>query len=792
MAPLICSSGTPLGRVDLRVISPEPGTKPLPLRTINRLEEGDVLTYRPILRHGEERKGQVAMVLIPANRTAAGEDMQILEPRDANKPQQWKVPWRVSLVTFVYGPQGLSTKKVRKFLSRDDELVGQLADYADKTANTEALIAEISSPDSSDEAFQAAMQGFSSQFGLSVQIARNAPMQAQASALFQAINPQMATYDPLSSQDTPAAGQTARLATSVGELFFGTPVGLAAGGTALVLDLRAVAFPNSEFRSSFSQPLPDGGLGLCGKTGSAPPHTKLAYLWAMRVPNVQAPSLTAGQANWLPASVKSPLPVTASKDDWKYVDRARDWTLQPETGKPLPVKIQKLGDTNKLELDLGKDIKPGRYRLDANWDWDHFAVKGFVEVRPLGDFKSAHLVPSSQDRLIANTGKVRLTLGNDDFEFVTKVQVEKLHDEFAAPAAVSFKLPDGLREGPQDHMDLLMDTADLDPGSYQLMLSQVDGKTHDVNLEVLTAPPSIENLPLVLNQGVSSGEFVLKGQRLDQLKRLEVDKGSIHLAPESAGESQRALTVRMASGLTAGSSFEIKAFVKGRSEPLLLSDAVRIVGPRPRITDVTVSKPPDQGVQFDDDELPGGTFLSAMLTVEHLQPNSIVKLGCRMDGYGSVTLPLGGHRGPVRAQQLTGNQVFLSFDTGAWPNGCVLEASVSNGGEGESAKRRMGTVVLAPHIQALQLTLDSVDSNSWWATLTGQNLETIEKIGWTPERGEPVAGLPLAVGDGQEQKLETRIDPPPDPDAPLFLWLRNESKPRATTIRPTRADAVPR
>jgi hypothetical protein len=332
-------------------------------------------------------------------------------------------------------------------------------------------------------------------------------------------------------------------------------------------------------------------------------------------------------------------------------------------------------------------------------------------------------------------------------------------------------------------MDLLMDTADLDPGSYRLMLSQVDGKTHDVHLEVLTAPPTIDNLPLVLNQGASTGEFVLKGKRLDELKRLEVARGNIRLAPAASGDIERGLTVQMPSGLTAGSAFAIKAYVQGRSEPLVFSDAVRIVGPRPKITGVTVSKPPDQSVQLDADELPGGVYVSAMLTVEHLQSNSIVKLGCRPDGTGSVTLPLGGHLGPVRAQQVTPNQVFLSFDTGAWPNGCVLEASVTNGGEGESAAHRIGTLVLAPHIDALQLTLDSVDSNSWWATLTGKNLETIERIGWTPDRGEPVAGLPLAVGDGQKQKLQTRIDPPPDPGAPLFLWLRNESKPRATMVR---------
>ena len=63
------------------------------------------------------------------------------------------VPWRVSLLAFVYGPEGLNTKKVRRFLSRDDELVGQLADYADKTAKTEALIAELSSPETSNKRF---------------------------------------------------------------------------------------------------------------------------------------------------------------------------------------------------------------------------------------------------------------------------------------------------------------------------------------------------------------------------------------------------------------------------------------------------------------------------------------------------------------------------------------------------------------------------------------------------------------------------------------------------------------
>lgn len=783
-APFACSSGGPIGNVDLRVSSPLDHTKPLPLRNINMLEEGDVLSYRPILRPGEqERKGEVTIVLIPAKKASVGEKMAILEPKDANKPQQWKIPWRVSLFTFVYGPAGLNTKKVERFLSRDDELVGQLADYADKTAKTEALIAQLVSTQGSDEAFQSALQGFSSQFGINAQISRTAPTQAQASALFHAINPAVANYDPLSAQGTAPEGQTASLAASVGELFFGTPVGLAAGGTALLLDLHAMAFPNSEFRSSFSQPLPDDGVGLCGKVGATQVHTRIAYLWAMRVPNAGPPGVTIGKENSLPASVKSPLPMTASDDDWKYIDRAREWLLQPDSGKPVSVKVQKLGDTKKLELDLGKDVKPGRYRLEANWDWDHFQVKGTLDVRALSDFASASLVPSSQDRLVAMTGKVPVTLGNSDFEFVTKVQIEKLHDEFASPAAAPFVLPQGLREGPQNKMDIQIDTADLEAGSYQLMLSQVDGKAHSVNLKILTAPPTVDGLPLVLNEGATTGEFVLKGQRLDLLKRLEVASGSIDLAPASPGQTLRGLTLKMASGISAGTSFEIKAFIEDRSEPLILSDAVRIVGPRPDITDVTLAQPTDQSVQLDSGELPVGAYLSAMLSVEHLQSNSLFKLGCQQQGGKTVTLHLGDHSGALSAHQLTPNQVFLSFDTGAWRNGCILQASVTNDGEGESAPHRMGRLVLVPHIDKIELT-NATAGDSMRADVTGQNLEAIEKIGWTVDRGDPVKGLPLPVGDGQRQRLETVLDPAPDADTALFVWLRNESKPRVTTVHP--------
>ena len=138
------------------------------------------------------------------------------------------------------------------------------------------MIAALSSPVSSAANVQAALQGFSAQYGLNVQIDRTAPPNQQALLMMRTLNPAIASYDPISPQGGPQLGQTAGLATSVAVLFFGSPVGLAAGGTAMLMELRSVAFPRSEFRSSFSQTLPNEGLGLCGRRDPVPPH---AWVW---------------------------------------------------------------------------------------------------------------------------------------------------------------------------------------------------------------------------------------------------------------------------------------------------------------------------------------------------------------------------------------------------------------------------------------------------------------------------------------------------------------------------------
>jgi hypothetical protein len=410
--PLICASGGAVATIDLRVVSASPKNVklPLPLRTIGRLEEGDTVHYKPVLRPHEERKGDVTLVLVPANKKTAGRNLLIFDPKPAAKPQQWNVPWATSLAAFVYGPSGLNVKKVETFLDKDDDLIGELADYADKTAKTEALIAALTAGDNSQEAVGAALQGFSAQYSANLQLTRTAPVDSQTMVALSALNPRVATYDPLAGESTTQVGQAAGLATLVGEMFFGNPVGLAAGGTAMLLNLGAMAFPRSEFRSTFSQPMPDDALGLCGKTSAPALHTRIAYLWAVRVPNTGPPRLAVGKSNSLPASTKSPLPLTGPEGDWKYLDRARNWTLQPDRGKAIPVKVQVLESAKSIEVDLGKDVRPGRYSLAANWDWDAFQVDGFFDVRPLCDFTSVKLTPAAQDRLVADTGKEPLTL----------------------------------------------------------------------------------------------------------------------------------------------------------------------------------------------------------------------------------------------------------------------------------------------------------------------------------------------------------------------------------------------
>src|SRR5580692_2752148 len=126
--PLVaCPAGAPLGAVNLKV---QDGDEALPFRSINRLGEGETIIYSPFLEGKEKRAGDVALVLVPERVQPGEPDVIVTDPKPADKQEEWKISRTISLVALVYGPAGLNRKKVEGFLSRDEVVVAQLADYA--------------------------------------------------------------------------------------------------------------------------------------------------------------------------------------------------------------------------------------------------------------------------------------------------------------------------------------------------------------------------------------------------------------------------------------------------------------------------------------------------------------------------------------------------------------------------------------------------------------------------------------------------------------------------------------
>jgi hypothetical protein len=631
----------------------------------------------------------------------------------------------------------------------------------------------------------AALSGFASQYGMAVQIDRAAPSSVQAATLFNSLNPQLASYDPLAPSTGARVGQTASLTTAAAALFFGSPIGLAAGGTAMLLDLRSIAFPGTQFRSSFAQPIPKG-LNLCGQRGAAPPHTRVAYLWANRIPNAPPPSIQIGKQDYVPPGLKTVVPVSAPEVSWRYMERARQWALEDAQHHRYPIVVTKLANQKSIELDLTKTRVPaGSYGLTGYWDWDRFEVKGTINVRNLSELANATPDPVSQDGLLAKSGKKVLTIDGhgEDFEFISKVEVKKTNDEFAHETGVPFALPVGPMQGPQTHMDVQIDTSELQPGAYQLEGSQPDGKAHPVPFHVLANPPAVSNFPVLANQGAAQQHYVLKGERLNLITSLEADGAQLKLGPTEPDGSQRNLTVELKADLPPGTVIPVLAKVENRSEPLRFDDGLKITGPLPVIASSKLSLPNGLPIALRTGEVPAGITLTAVLDVKNASSNSALEIGCGDDG--GTRLRLGEQTEHWSLQQLSTDQLFLSYDTSSLPTGCVVQARLVNRASGESAPYTLAKLVRMPQIDQFTSAGDPVNGERPYV-LTGRNLEMIERAGWDQLAPIDVQEVPAPVqGQGQEQSLKILLpDPPQPPNAPLCVWLRGDKLGRSTTVTP--------
>lgn len=775
------------------VVEPAGSGPVLPVSSVNLIQPGVKLRYEPLRLPAKWKdKAKVAVVLAPPTSDDSGE-VEVLAPKPATAAAEWPVPIRASVVGLVFGERGIDVKRVNSLIKENPEIISQLADYAQRTTTVEALVQTLSDyeqspPGSSD--LQSVLHGFSSQYGVAVpRLESGAPPDQAAGQLLQAAVPAFK-----SDSGTPpslAQGSTG-LAASVASMFFGSPVILAAGGTALFENLHSSLFPGMEFRPAFAQTLPANAVALCA-ANRKPSRLHIAYLWMVRVPNAGPPSVALAQPavvplGWTPAVKAS----TPSVSQLRLVARARDWRLVG-SGHVVPVSVKVTPNTadDSLQLDLAHvKLSPGKYQLAANWDWTPMPVAGTVDVRPFADFNAVKLTPQSEDRLVAATGTVPLQMTGADFEFVKGVTLQNANQGKGSATAVHFSLPPPDESGQKRVLDLDVNTASLKPGPYLFALTQLNGSTHEVQATVHPATPKLTNLPLHANMGEPQQTLLLQGNNLERIERITSDNAEWTLAPAGDDQhlDQRSATVKLAAKAQPGDHIAATVFVSGLHSPLQLTDALQVLGPRPKIARVNQSFASPAGVQLQQGEIPSGVTVSFAVRADNTDSRPGVQLQCKDDGgtRKQLTLYPGDHKEGAELDAAGQGMLFLSLDPGViGQSGCELIATIVGEPAGNSDPYPLGRVVLLPRIQKFTISAEKLGESLYAGTLTGQDLELIDRTGWNSKHSYEAQGIPTPVpGSAGEQTLKIAVPwPPPSPGAPLYIWLRGEKESRATNAR---------
>ena len=791
--PNVCPGSKPVGRFVMLLQRPNDAGQALPVDSVNQIRQRDWLNYSPVIGDGPafKKKARVAVVLVPPA-GSAGKRVVVLPVEPADSVDRWHVPFRAAVVGLVVGPDGLNVKNVHSFVEKNPDLMPQLADYAKQTSTVAALIQtlskyEQSSPGSSS--LQTALNSFSVQYGVTLpSIGTGQSTTEQASALLRALLPATSATTPLTSRQVFMRGST-DLAASVATLFFGSPVGLATGATALFENLRNSMFPRTDFRAAFVQPANPGSLTLCGNEAKAQPGTRIAYFWAQRVPNASPPKVKLLHPERVMLGWASPIDVTTgSIAQLKLLGRARDWRLVAgKQSVALPVKISAGSSSDTLTLDLQHvKLAPGSYRLVAMWDWTPLPVAGTITVVAVPDLSSAALTTHSEYRLVSGNGMQWVRLTGADFEFVDHADLVGQAGLKGTVLDLPFTLPLLKAPGEQDSMDVRIDCNTAKPGPYLLRLGQRNGSTHDIPLTVLPPNPTLLNLPLRLNWGQPKQTLVLRGTGMDRIERITSASAAWTLAPVPAGKTsltERKATIALGPAARQGDQLPASMFVAGLHQPLAIPDAIEVIGPLPKIVSVEKSFAGRQSVELFRGEIPAGMAGSFVIHTKYagLHPN--FHLGCE-NGRGELLAKIPGPGTPPEFDRIGPNSFFLTLDPGvAASSGCLLTVSIDNTETGVSAPYPLGRVVVVPRIDSFTLSEEREGKDLYIGTITGTNLQEIEKTGWDRQEGYPVYGIPTPVpGRAREQTLKILLPwPAPSPHAPLYIWLQGEHKSRLTS-----------
>lgn len=777
--PLGCAGSATLGTFQLSV-RPFTAGEALPLKSVASIPGGARLVWNPAhLRLPPSNSAQVTVIVVPR-----GDGVLLtLEPRKASERAEWQLLERPMVIALVYGPQGLSEGKLQSLVTRNQDLLRELAEYAEQSSQVEDLVQELADAEQSRAGADNALKGVSAEYGVNAQKLNSAATSdQQAALLLGALVPAANAFDPLGTQSAQVQ-QTGGVAASVAGLFFGNPVALAAGGAALFSNLKTVLFPNTEFRSAFAQNAGRGNLALCTKSQGAKIKTRAAYLWAYRVPQLSKPAFELAKSPNLLSGMKSAVELKPGKGTTvKDLAFARDWRLISDSGEgAFSVPITAAGSV--VDIDLSKlRVPAGDYRLGYTWDWNALTVTGTVHVHPADDLSTARLPPHEHDKLIEGNGIVTVELSGPDFEFLNKATIQS-SARGAKPEDVPFHLPLGMGAGPQNVVALDIDTGKS--GAYTLVLSQADGVARKVPVAVLPENPKISNLPLRFNTGEKHQTLRLKGSGMDRIEAVASDAGEISGSSDGDDWSGE---IHLKPGAKRGQTFALVLKVKGLDDPLTVPDAIEIVGARPRIQSVQKALSNALGIDIGREELPAGVPSGLVLNLDpvHDSTRARVDLLCASgESRRELTLSAGSAGAGASLTTAGPGALYLAFDPGiVGYAGCKLVATVTVDPDGSSDPYPLGRVIRVPRLDKFTLSSEKVGDASYAGTVDGHDLDVIEKVGWDAANGVPVDAIPTPVpGDHPSQSLRVVLPwPAPAPHAPLYIWLRGETQGRRTAV----------
>jgi hypothetical protein len=739
------------------------GKPALAIERLNYIPMGYRIAYQPVdLPDTLKNNAKLTLVLVPKGDLSQA---TVLEPRAASGSTDWSAPFDVGMLLLVFAPQGLDEKRLTNLVTKDDSLIGQLADYADQTTDLEAGIRAVNATEDEQDDSKP----------LPVSRADQAIF-----ALVRAINPAASTYDPL------GAGRKGGPSTMRGkaiDAFFENGGGLVPGGGGAILPgVKTWLLPDTEFRGVYAQPNA-GGMALCTQYRQARTHNKVAYLWAHRVGNAGPPNPALAAEVHVPIGLRASLPMKETATDWRLFDHVFDWALISASNLATPVTVQPSFDERVLKVDLRKfPGAPGDYTLRGQWDWSPLNF-GVLHLHALDDLKGAKLTPESQAKLVADSGAVTVELEGADFEFVESASLRRAAGTRTRELDLNARAPGSLPK-----LGMEVDTDTLPPGEYVVALSRADGFTREAPLRVLAAPPRVDNLPLRVNVDGGAQSLTLSGKGLDRLQAVESDGADVKLGPPEPGGERRQITLQLRPGAKAGAQLALGLKLDGLLRPIPMQAAVEVAGPKPRITDAKPSLPQDFSVALRDGELPAGTFVSFALKFEPADAVPVLYLDCAAAPatLNAEKLRVGERHPSARVEASGAGSLFLSLDAGAIGQpGCALTARIETEASGKSDPFPLGKVVRLPRIESLTLSNEKVDPG-FAGVLKGQDLETIEKTGWDTQNGIAAPELPKPVaGEGQKQTLKVLVPwPSPSPKAPLYIWLRGETDGRLTKVTP--------